>query len=141
VFGALLTAKGMIVSPLWIARVADALYLEAPAVAAAEIEAILERSLPPRLCRYEVVTAEMATVGVYGPAAPGALAAVAEGDVPPVVGRVTLLRHTGAPVVAARVASGGLDGFECIAPAAAAKHLAGRLAARGATTISSALLE
>jgi folate-binding protein YgfZ len=141
VFGALLTVKGMIVSPLWIARAADALYLEAPAGAAAEIEAVLERSLPPRLCRYEVVTAEMASVGVYGPAAPDSLAAVAEGEVPATVGRVTLLRHTGAPVIAARVAWGGLDGFDCITPVAAAKHLAGRLAARGATTISPALLE
>lgn len=86
-FGALLTAKGMIVSPLWIERRSpEALTLEAPARSAAAIEEILAKSLPPRLCRWRNVSDTTLGVGLYGPQAeaditpfPGALPAVARG--------------------------------------------------------------
>jgi tRNA-modifying protein YgfZ len=139
--GALLTAKGMIVAPLWITRLADALLVEAPAAAATEVASVFERSLPPRLCRWEDVTATSAFVGVYGPAASGLLAAVTDGEPPTVAGRVALLRHAGAPVTAARLVERGLDGFECVLPAAAADGFVDRLAARGASAIAPALLE
>jgi folate-binding protein YgfZ len=141
VFGALLTAKGMIVSPLWIVRTSDALLVEAPAEGAAEIEAVLERSLPPRLCRFEVVTTATASLGVYGPAAPDALAGAADGALPSTVGRVTSLHYAGSPLTAARVVTRGLEGFDCVAEAAPAMSLADHLAAAGATPISHALLE
>ncbi len=140
-FGALLTVKGMIVAPLWITRLADALLVEAPAAAAPEVESALERSLPPRLCRWENVTAASATVGVYGPAAPGLLAAVTEGEPPSVAGRAGLLSHAAGPVTVARLVARGLDGFECVVPAEATDAFVGGLAARGALTISPALLE
>lgn len=139
-FGALLTAKGMIVSPLWIYRLPDALVVEVPAEAAAEVEAVLERSLPPRLCRYEVVTEATASLGVYGRDAATALAAA--GPVEAVsAGRIVHLAYAGAPLVAARIAARGLDGFDCLAPADVAAPLADRLAAQGAARLSPLLLE
>jgi folate-binding protein YgfZ len=140
-FGALLTAKGMIVSPLWVMRIADAFLLEAPAGAAAEIAALFERSLPPRLCRYEVTTAETASVGVYGPAAADALAAAAGSPGPSAVGRIAHLGHGGSAVVAARTVARGLDGFDCLVPTDAADGLVKRLARAGAAPVTGALLE
>ncbi len=86
-FGSLLTAKGMIVTPLWIARLAtDHLIVEAPRSAAAALAEVFARSLPPRLCRAEPVSEGTVGVGLYGPGAgstlappPGALAAVVRG--------------------------------------------------------------
>jgi folate-binding protein YgfZ len=139
-FGALLTAKGMIVSPLWIFRLPDALVVEVPAEAAAEVEALWERSLPPRLCHYEVVTDATASLGVYGPHAAAALAAAGSFE-PPGIGRILHLEHAGLKLLAARVAARGLDGFDCIVPVDGAAALAGRLAGRGAAPLSPAILE
>jgi folate-binding protein YgfZ len=139
-FGALLTAKGMIVSPFWIYRLPDALIVEVPAEAAAEIEAVWERSLPPRLCHYEVVTEATASLGIYGPNAAAALAAAGPAD-DVSVGRVVHLAQAGSPLIAARIAARGLDGFDCIVPAGAVSSLAGRLASRGAGSLSPSLLE
>jgi len=140
-FGALLSAKGMVVAPLWILRLRGSLVLEVPDAAGAAVEEIFERSLPPRLCRYEVVGAETASVGLYGANAAAVLAAAAEGAEPPAAGRVAHFRRAGEPVIAARVASRGLDGFECLVRAADAPALAAAFAAAGATPISPALLE
>jgi len=140
-FGALLTAKGMIVAPLWVMRTADALLLEAPADAAAEIGAVFERSLPPRLCRCAVTTAETVSVGVYGPAAAVALAAAVGSAGSPVVGRVARLGHGRSHLLAARIAARGLDGFDCMVPADAADRLVARLTTSGAVSVTGALLE
>ena len=141
VFGALLDAKGMIVTTLWILRFKDALIVEVPEPAGQSIADTLARSLPPRLCRHEVVSAETASVGLYGPAAMKVLAAVTGMPESPPPGRVLHLAHRGAPVAAARVAARGLDGFECLVSAVAAPALAAAFAAAGAAGISPALLE
>lgn len=86
-YGALLTARGMVVSPLWIERREPEFFgLEAPAEAAAALEEVFAKSLPPRLCRWENVTAATIGIGLYGPAVvneilpfPQALPAVARG--------------------------------------------------------------
>jgi folate-binding protein YgfZ len=140
-FGALLDAKGMIVSPLWILRLSDALIVELPEAAAGTVGEVWERSLPPRLCRWEAVSGETASVGVYGPAAAQALGAAARLAEVPQVGRAVRLEHAGVPLVAARVAARGLDGFECLVSAAAAPARVAGLAAAGAAPVSPALLE
>jgi folate-binding protein YgfZ len=141
VFGALLTAKGMIVSPLWITRVSDALLVEAPAAAATQVATVFERSLPPRLCSWENVTAETSSLGVYGPAAGDILAAATGGEIPSLAERVARLSWGGADAIAARLTARGLDGFDVLAPAPAAAGLVAQLTARGALAVSSALIE
>jgi len=141
VFGALLTAKGMIVAPLWITRTAEALLVAAPAAAADAVAAVFARSLPPRLCRWEDVSGTTASVGIYGPAAADLLGKVVTGGLPADAGRVTAPHHGAAPVTLARVASRGLDGFECVLPAAAAGALQQELVALGAVAATPALLE
>jgi len=140
VFGALLTVKGMIVSPLWITRLADALVIAVPADAAAAVAATFERSLPPRLCRWEDVTAASCPVGLYGPAAHRLRAAVTDGE-PPAADRAGVLRHGTAAVIAARVTARGLDGFDCMVPAGAAAAFVAVLLARGAVPLPPAALE
>ncbi|HTT68177.1 MAG TPA: hypothetical protein VMF70_09120 [Gemmatimonadales bacterium] len=140
-FGALLTPKGMIVAPLWITRLADALIVEAPRAAATDVATAFERSLPPRLCRCEDVTAASASIGVYGPAARDVLAPVAGEGLPEEAGRTASLRRAGADVAVSRVTARGLDGFECLVPAPDAGALVAALRARGARGISPALLE
>jgi folate-binding protein YgfZ len=141
VFGALLTAKGMIVSPLWITRVSDALLVESPAAAATEVAAVFARSLPPRLCTWEDVTPGFASVGVYGPAAGEVVAAVTGAEPPSGADRVARVPWGGATVVVARVIARGLDGFECLVPASGTSAFAAQLTARGAVAVSPALIE
>jgi len=120
-YGALLTSKGMIVTPLWIARRDDGHFtVEAPAAAAAAVREVFGKSLPPRLCRWEDLSTATTGLGVYGPKAvagagafPGALPAVARG-------------------------ARGLDGD---LSADAAALLVGRLTAAGARPASDALLD
>ena len=140
-FGALLNVKGMIVSPLWIFRLPDALIVEVPEAAAAGVEEMLERSLPPRLCRYEVASTTTASIGLYGATAAPVLATAAGMAEAPAVGRVARLDHAGTRLVATRVATRGLDGFECLVSAADAPALAAAFADAGAAPISPALLE
>ncbi len=139
VFGALLTVKGMIVAPLWITRLADALDVEAPASAATEVAAIFQRSLPPRLCRAEDVGDAVASVGLYGPAADDILAAA--GGVAPPPGRTALAAPAPWAMVVTRTVGRGLAGLECAVPGPSAPDLVARLVAAGATPGSAALLE
>ncbi len=70
--GALLTNKGMIITPLWITQRPDDIVLELPAAATAAVAAVLARTLPPRLCRFTDVTQATASFALYGPAAAAA---------------------------------------------------------------------
>jgi folate-binding protein YgfZ len=138
-FGALLTPKGAIVAPLWIARLGDAIALEVPAEAAAAVRQVLARALPPRLCLAEDVTASTASAGLYGPRAPEILAAAA-GAPPPAPGRVARMVLAGRDLLVSRVASRGLDGFDLAANGDAGPVLAA-LRGHGAAAAGAALLE
>lgn len=69
-FGALLTAKGMIVAPLWIERSDASLFvIETPVASAAALEAVFAKSLPPRLCAWTNISDATTGIGLYGPRA------------------------------------------------------------------------
>ena len=139
-FGALLTPKGMIVAPLWVTRLVDAIVLEAPAVAAPAVAEVLTRSLPPRLCRHETVAATEG-LGVYGPRAAEVLGAAVPGVALPEPGRAARLSAGAASIVAAHVAARGLTGFDLLVPTEAAAPLRAALAWHGAVAAGAALLE
>ena len=138
-FGALLTPRGAIVAPLWITRLGDAVGLEVPAVAAEALRQVLARSLPPRLCGAEEVTAVTASVGLYGPRAADILADAA-GAGAPAAGRATRLRIADRDVLAGGVAARGVDGFDLTVAGEPGPVLAA-LRARGAAAAGAALLE
>jgi aminomethyltransferase len=139
-FGALLTPKGMIVAPLWLARVDDAVALELPAAAADAVRQTFGRVLPPRLCRAEDVTASTASLGLYGPQAAELLAAASGAEPPAAPGRAARLTVAGRDVVASRVAARGLDGFDLLAGGGGDAVLAALLA-HGAAVAGPALIE
>jgi folate-binding protein YgfZ len=68
VYGAVLTPKGMIVTDLWITRMASDVHLSVPSAGHEPLAAVFQRSLPPRLARVEDRSAEVATVRIVGPA-------------------------------------------------------------------------
>lgn len=115
-FGAVLTAKGMIVTPLWIYLGDDEIRIEAPQAATPALEDIFRRTLPPRQCRWENVTATTVSIGLYGP------------DARPVSGAL--------PAVAR-----GAPGFDAQLPAAAARRLIEDALAGGVTRASEVLME
>lgn len=138
-FGALLTPKGMIVAPLWMARVGDAIGIEGPLEVADVLRQTFARVLPPRLCRAEDVTPSTSSLGVYGPRAADVLAAAA-GAPPPALGRSARLVVAGREVFASRVSARGLEGFDLVAEGSGDAVLAA-LRATGAAPARGALLE
>lgn len=140
-FGALLTVKGMVVTPLWITRLVDEILVEAPDAGGARVRETFTRSLPPRLCRSTDISAETASVGIYGAGADAMIASVLRGGpLPPAAGAVTAT-VAGRQLVVARAVARGAPGFDCVVPAAHAAALQDELASRGAVPASPALLE
>jgi folate-binding protein YgfZ len=139
VFGALLNPKGAIVAPLWIIRLGDAISLESPAAATEALQQVLVRSLPPRLCRANMVTAVTSSAGIYGPRA-GEILADAAGAPTPAAGRASQMVVADRDVLVAGVAARGVDGFDLVVAGDAGPVLAA-LRARGAAGAGAALLE
>ena len=138
IFGALLTNKGMIVAPLWISRLADAIWIELPAAGAPAVREVLARSLPPRLCRYEDLTPTSAAVGVCGPRAAAALSRVLGGTPP--AGAAAVPYASGIAIVARSVAR-GLEGWDVLLPVALVRAFTDDLASSGVEPGTPALLE
>ena len=140
-FGALLTDKGMIVTPLWITRLPGEILVEAPAAGAVHLEETFTRALPPRLCRAADITAETAGIGVYGPRAADVLGrawGLASG--PPAAGAAAMTA-AGAAIVVAPCVARGAPGFDCVVPSDRAAALLGALTTHGAAFASPALVE
>jgi len=136
-FGALLTGKGMIVAPLWISRLADAILLELPAAAFAAVHEVFAKSLPPRLCRAEDVTGTTTAVGLYGPQAAAVLARVL-GPFPTGAAEVPYANDR---VAIAPALLRGMDGFDLVVGTALARALMDDLLVQGATPGGAGALE
>jgi aminomethyltransferase len=140
-FGALLTPKGVVVAPLWMVRLDDTVSLELPLLAAEAVRQIFARTLPPRLCRAEEVTASTTSLGLYGPKA-GEVLAAASGAQPPAPGRAALVAVAGRDVLASRVEARGLDGFDLLAGGGdGGDEVLAALHALGAASAGPALIE
>jgi tRNA-modifying protein YgfZ len=146
-FGALLTPKGMIVATLWITVLGEEILVEAQTGSAAGVRDTFSRTLPPRLCRCDDVTAATTSLGLFGAEAQATLAAATGGaDGPgggglPQTGRATRVVIAGAAVTAARVSARGVDGYDLVLPAHAQDAVLDSLRARGAVVAGPALLE
>ena len=120
-FGALLTNKGMIVTPLWIERqTAERFIIEAPAAGGPALREIFAKSLPPRLCTWQETSAVTTGVGWYG-------------------------AHLGDNAIgfpgAVRAVARGISGLEGALAGDAAEALVGKLLRGGAVRASDALME
>jgi folate-binding protein YgfZ len=74
IYAALLTHKGMIVSDMWVARQASDLTLFAPHAGVHALTTALERSLPPRLARFEDASGLRHVLRLVGPGSPDVVA-------------------------------------------------------------------
>jgi folate-binding protein YgfZ len=70
IYAALLTQKGMIVSDMWVARRKYDLTLFVPDAGVDALTAALERSLPPRLARFEDASSLRHVIRLAGPGSP-----------------------------------------------------------------------
>ncbi len=136
-YGALLTNKGMIVTPLWISRLGDAFLLELPEAGAPELREVFAKSLPPRLCRSEEVTGTTIALGLYGPRAAEVLARVL-GPFP--AGAAEVAYANGRVAVAPAVVR-GVAGFDLIVGSGLARALTDDILMQGAAAGSPAALE
>jgi folate-binding protein YgfZ len=110
-FGALLTNKGMIVSTLRVTRLAEQILISAPAAARDAVSQVLQRSLPPRLCRFEDVTGSVATIGYYGAMVPQRPTA---SGAPPASGRVARVAAGEQLAFVAGAVARGAPGIEVV---------------------------
>jgi folate-binding protein YgfZ len=136
-FGALLTNKGMIVTTLWISRLADAILLELPEAGAVALREVFAKSLPPRLCRSEDQTGTTIALGLYGARAAEVLARVL-GPFP--TGAAEIGYASGRVAVAPSVARGA-PGFDLVVGSGLARALTDDLLTQGAAPGGSAVLE
>lgn len=137
-FGALLTNKGMIVAPLWVTRLPDAIWLETPASAYGAVHEVFVKSLPPRLCRAEDLTPVTASLGVYGPRAAEVITRVLGTHL--VAGAATV-GYGNATAVLTFSTARGVTGCDVLLPVALARALEDDLLSSGAVAASPALLE
>jgi folate-binding protein YgfZ len=144
-YAAALTAKGKVIADVRIFARADDLLVDTSETAGPGFSAMIKKFVNPRLARYADVSAVLRTIGVFGPRAHAALAAVLhdEGASAPAVAALRGLapyHHlafdvAGAIVLVARVPDLGGEGFDCFVPVEIAELLWSRLAALRAVPI------
>lgn len=66
-YGAMLTAKGMIISDMWVTRTDSRLWLTIPSDAIDAVTAVFQKYLPPRLATAENRSASMTVIRLAGP--------------------------------------------------------------------------
>jgi folate-binding protein YgfZ len=138
VYAAMLTPKGRAIAELRAFRVAraggDEVLVSLPREALAGVSDHLRKFLPPMFARWKDASAEVAEVGVYGPAARSVLSAALERDVPAMEEDAFVeAAYDGEPaLVAATRDAGGEEGFDVLLPAALAEAFADAVVAAGA---------
>jgi folate-binding protein YgfZ len=131
-YGALLTAKAMVVSDMWIAHIARGLALYVPPQGKAPLLDTFQRSLPPRLARFTENTAR-AVLRLVGP---GASDVLTQAGLPvPAAGRI--VEHDDCVVALAPGGRPFVAQIDC--PAERAQQLEEQLAAAGALISERAL--
>lgn len=125
-----LTPKGRIVADARVLRREAELLFDTPATAAAALEALLRKYLPPRFARAER-RADGSVLGVYGPEAAAALSEVVGRPVPETPGDA-VAAGDGSEVAVVRDDLLGLPGCEALGEADALAALARELETRGA---------
>jgi folate-binding protein YgfZ len=138
-YGALLTAKGMILTDLWIARLGGRVRLHVPPAGLAPLLDVFRRSLPPRLARVTDQSGDRTVLRVAGPRASDLVAAM--GMAVPTEGRAAGGTVGEATVTVARVAGAGPFAVEIGCARADVAVLRQALARPGIVETSAAALD
>jgi len=134
-YAALLTPKGIIVTDLWVWRDADLFTMFAPTAATGELLAVLRRSLPPRIARFDDSSPRWKVLRVAGPRAAEVMERADAAA--PAVGCIT---QSGDAVIAAPPRSAPF-GFQIQCPAEQAPSWSARLTQSGAIDADPRALE
>lgn len=140
VYGALLTPKGMIVVDGWTARLGSRVRFTVPAEGRERANAILQRTVPPRLARVTDRTEEVTTVRVAGAHAAAVMTA-AGFPIPHSPNRALETTLDGIPLVIARAGELAPFVFQIGAPADGWDALEQRLETAGAHRTGMAALQ
>jgi tRNA-modifying protein YgfZ len=140
VYGALLTPKGMIVVDGWAARLGSRVRFTVPAEGRARALAIFERSIPPRLARFEDRTDASAVLRVAG-AHSVAVMGAAGFPMPPAASRVVEGRVGDVEVEVARAGDSAPFVFQITAASEQRPTLRQRLVGAGAHGATANALE
>jgi len=139
VYGAVLTPRGMILTDLWAVRDgAGGVTLVVPAEGQAALDAVLTRTLPPRLARV-TARADTSVLRLVGPLA--LEVAARAGLVVPEAGHSAAADGADRPALVARPRSGGPFALELHVASTRAQALEQRLAAAGAVPAQPQALE
>jgi folate-binding protein YgfZ len=140
VYGALLTAKGMIVVEGWAARVGNRVSYTVPRAGRERVAEIFARSIPPRLAQVQDRTETTAVLRLAGPRAL-AVADLANIPLPSAPGRVIDAEIEDAESLVARPSDLAPFGLQIVTTPEAAGPIIDRLARAGATPGEAAGLE
>jgi tRNA-modifying protein YgfZ len=133
-YAAVLTAKGKIVADVRILRVADALIVDVPALAAPGFAEVMTKYVNPRVTPYINETAATCALGVYGALAGHAVGPAFGIAVDALTSLPAYAHVTRDSCLIVRVP--GVSGFEILAPADQRDALVRRLVAAGAQVCS-----
>lgn len=138
-YAAALTAKGKVIADVRVFARVDSLLVDTDARAAPGLLEMLRKFVNPRFAKFRDVSAEMCSVGVFGPDA-AKLAGAASGASADALAALAPFAHvaanaagTGAFIL--RTPEFGLDGFEVVAPVTNADALLSALRQHGAAAL------
>lgn len=140
IYGALLTPKGMIVVDGWAARSGSRVRFTVPAEGRERALGIFQRSIPPRLARFEDVSGALGVLRVAGAHSVAVLGAAGL-PVPPAPSRLIEKAGGEIPVEIARAPDNAPFVFQITCAAGQREDLLQRLVAAGAHGASAAALE
>jgi tRNA-modifying protein YgfZ len=140
IYGALLTPKGMIVVDGWAARSGSRVRFTVPAEGRERALGIFQRSIPPRMARFEDVTGALGVLRVAGAHSVAVLGAAGL-PVPPAPGRLIEAKSGEIPVEIARAPDNAPFVFQITAAAGQRDQVLKRLVTAGAHGAAAEALE
>ena len=138
-YAAALTAKGKVIADVRVFARAGDFLVDAAAAAGPPLLAMLRKFVNPRLAKFRDVSAELGTVGLFGPGAASVAAGVCGVDAAALIVLESFAampaRSHASPCTIARVPDLGVAGFDLFVPIDRVAALVSALRAAGATAL------
>ena len=143
-FAGALTPKGKVIADVRVFALADGFLVDTSAAAGPGFAAMLKKYVNPRLAKFVDLSAETATIGVFGPEA--AVVATLCGVERNAAAALAPFAHLdgmrgGSPCRLVRIPDLGVDGFDVMLPAAEAPALVASLRDTGVAALDAATID
>lgn len=144
-YAAALTAKGKVIADVRVFARGESLLVDTGAATGPGLLAMLKKFVNPRFAKYRDVSAELGTIGVFGPDAAKAVAGIAGIEASIVAGLANFSHARGArgggAVYVARTPEFGVAGFDIFVASDRAAEITRALGAAGATGLDASSAE